>query len=214
MPNIEKQNEILMFIEQYTAANGYPPTVREIGEAVGLNSPSTVHGYIKRLERDGKLEKSEGGSRTLRIKNGFSASQYPGASYMGSVYGEREFLEVPVIGRVSAGQPILAQENFERTFPLPMDFARNADLFMLKVQGESMINAGIFDGDYVVVQQQPVANNGEMVVALVDDSATVKTFYKENGHFRLQPENDYMEPIIVNEVSVLGKVVAVFRSLL
>ena len=199
MPNFEKQNKILSYIEQYSSEKGYPPTVREIGEAVGLNSPSTVHGYLNRLERDGKLEKGENSSRALRLKNGGI---------------ERDFLEVPVIGRVAAGTPILAEENFERTFPLPMDFAKNADIFMLRVQGDSMINAGIFDGDYVVVAQQQVAHNGEMVVALVDDSATVKTFYKENGHFRLQPENDYMEPIIVSDVSILGKVIAVFRSLL
>ncbi len=200
MPNYEKQQEIIAYIKHYSEANGYPPTVREIGEAVGLNSPSTVHGYLKRLERDGRLEKDEGSSRALRLK--------------GAGMGEREFLEVPVIGRVSAGTPILAEENFERTFPLPMDFAKNADLFMLRVQGESMVNAGIFDGDYVIVSQQQVAANGEIVVALIEDSATVKTFYKENGHFRLQPENDYMEPIIVNELSILGKVVGVFRSLL
>ena len=200
MPNIENQKRILSYIEKYSAEKGYPPTVREIGEAVGLNSPSTVHGYLKRLERDGKLEKAEGSSRALRLK--------------GEKEALREFLEVPVIGRVSAGTPILAEENFERTFPLPMDFARNADIFMLRVRGDSMINAGILDGDYVVVEQQQVARNGEMVVALVEDSATVKTFYKEDGHYRLQPENDYMEPIIVDSVSILGKVVAVFRSLI
>lgn len=199
MANVDKQKEILSYIEQYSNENGYPPTVREIGRAVGLNSPSTVHGYLERMERDGKLERSEGSSRALRIK-----SLRP---------IEKEYLEVPVIGRVSAGTPILAEENFERTFPLPMDFAHNADLFMLKVQGESMVNVGILDGDYVVVEQRRVARNGEIVVALVEDSATVKTFYKEDGHFRLQPENDYMEPIIVNDVSILGKVVAVFRSL-
>lgn len=204
MPNFEKQQEILNYIEQYSAINGYPPTVREIGAAVGLNSPSTVHGYIRRLERDGKIEKTEGSSRALRLKGIQRAEEKI----------QSEFLEVPVIGKVSAGLPILAEENFERTFPLPMDFARNADLFMLRVQGESMINVGIYDGDYVVVAQQQVANNGEIVVALVEDSATVKTFYKEKGHFRLQPENDYMKPIIVNDVSILGKVVAVFRSLL
>ena len=169
MPNLENQKRILSYIEKYSAEKGYPPTVREIGEAVGLNSPSTVHGYLKRLERDGKLEKAEGSSRALRLK--------------GVQEVEREFLEVPVIGRVSAGTPILAEENFERTFPLPMEFARNADIFMLRVRGDSMINAGIFDGDYVVVEQQQVASNGEMVVALVDDSATVKTFFKEKRAF-------------------------------
>lgn len=199
MPNLENQKKILSYIERYSAEKGYPPTVREIGEAVGLNSPSTVHGYLKRLERDGKLEKAEGSSRALRLK---------GAQETG-----RDFIEVPVIGRVSAGTPILAEENFERTFPLPMDFARNAELFMLRVRGDSMVNAGILDGDYVVVEQQQVAHNGETVVALIDDSATVKTFYKEDGHFRLQPENDYMEPIIVDKVAILGRVVGVFRSL-
>lgn len=207
MPNVEKQQEILNYIQQYSEINGYPPTVREIGAAVGLNSPSTVHGYISRLERDGKIEKAGGSSRALRLKG---MQHVPKAE----TKIQSEFLEVPVIGRVSAGMPILAEENFERTFPLPMDFAKNADLFMLRVQGESMINVGIYDGDYVVVAQQQVASNGEIVVALVEDSATVKTFYKEKGHFRLQPENDYMEPIIVDDVRILGKVVAVFRSLL
>ena len=205
MANTGKQQEILTYIEQYSKEKGYPPTVREIGKAVGLCSTSTVHGYLKRLERDGKLEKADGGSRTLRLKNSMSVS-------LPSM--DREFLEVPIIGRVAAGQPILAEENYEGTFPLPMDFAQNADLFMLKVQGESMINAGIFDGDYIIVRQQPIARNGDIVVALVEDSATVKTFYKENGHFRLQPENSEMEPIIVNSVSILGLVVGVFRSLL
>ena len=205
MSNTGKQQEILAYIEQYSRKKGYPPTVREIGEAVGLCSTSTVHGYLKRLERDGKLEKTEGSSRALRLKNSVSVNIPP---------MEKEFLEVPIIGRVAAGQPILAEENYEGTFPLPMDFAKNADLFMLKVQGESMINAGIFDGDYVIVRQQPVARNGDMVVALVEDSATVKTFYKENGHFRLQPENDEMNPIIVDSVSIIGLVVGVFRSLI
>ena len=199
--NIDKQQQILSFIENQINEVGYPPTVREICEAVGLNSPSTVHGYLKRLEKNGLLTKSQGSSRGIKltgIPSNISAM-------------EKEYLEVPVIGRVSAGLPILAEENMERTFPLPMDFAKKNDIFMLRVRGESMINAGILDGDYVIVEQCPTASNGDMIVALVEDSATVKTFYKENGHFRLQPENDYMEPIIVDSVSVLGKVVGVYR---
>ncbi len=203
MTNFDKQQQILNFIEQQVATKGYPPTVREICEAVGLSSPATVHGYLKRLERDGHIIKESGSSRSIRLKN------VP--TNISSV--EKEYLEVPVIGRVSAGLPILAEENLERTFPLPMDFAKKNDVYMLRVKGESMINAGIFDGDYVIVEKCDVATNGQMVVALVEDSATVKTFYKENGHFRLQPENDFMEPIIVDSVSILGKVVGVYRLL-
>lgn len=199
--NIDKQQEILSFIEKHLSQKGFPPTVREICEAVGLNSPSTVHGYLSRLEKNGFIVKDAGSSRGIRLAN------VP--TNISSM--EKEFLEVPVIGRVSAGLPILAEENLERTFPLPMDFAKKNNVYMLHVHGESMINAGIFDGDYVIVEQCSVANNGDMVVALVDDSATVKTFYKENGHFRLQPENDFMEPIIVDSVSILGKVIGVYR---
>lgn len=201
--NIDKQQQILNFIRKQIEEVGYPPTVREICDAVGLNSPSTVHGYLKRLEKNGHIEKSQGSSRGIRLKGG--------AALTNIFSMEREFLEVPVIGRISAGLPILAEENLERTFPLPMDFAKKNEIYMLHVHGESMINAGIFDGDYVIVEKCQVANNGEMVVALVEDSATVKTFYKENGHFRLQPENDFMEPIIVDSVSILGKVIGVYR---
>ena len=201
--NIDKQQQILNFIEKQVSEKGYPPTVREICEAVGLNSPATVHGYLKRLEKAGHIIKESGSSRGLRLAN------VP--TNISSM--EKEYLEVPVIGRVSAGLPILAEENLERTFPLPMDFAKKNDVYMLRVRGESMINAGIFDGDYVIVEKCETARNGDMVVALVEDSATVKTFYKENNHFRLQPENDYMEPIIVDSVSILGKVVGVYRLL-
>ena len=201
--NLDKQQQILNFIEKQVLKKGYPPTVREICEAVGLNSPATVHGYLKRLEKSGHIIKESGSSRGIRLKN------VP--TNISSI--EKEFLEVPVIGRVSAGMPILAEENLERTFPLPMDFAKKNDVYMLRVRGESMINAGIFDGDYVIVEKCETAHNGEMVVALVEDSATVKTFYKENGHFRLQPENDFMEPIIVESVSILGRVLGVYRIL-
>ena len=199
--NIDKQNQILSFIEQQIEEKGFPPTVREICEAVGLNSPSTVHGSLKRLEKNGLLTKTRGSSRGLKLTGGLH-----NISAM-----EKEYLDVPVIGRVSAGQPILAEENLERTFPLPMDFARKGDVFMLHVRGESMINAGILDGDYVIVEKCETAHNGEMVVALVEDSATVKTFYKENGHFRLQPENPTMEPIYTKELTILGKVVSLYR---
>ncbi len=205
-PNTDKQKQILDFIQQQIDTQGYPPTVREIGSAVGLNSPSTVHGYLSRLEKSGQITISRGSSRGIRLTN--PAPKKPD----NVVSMDSEYMEVPVIGRVSAGLPILAEENLERTFPLPMDFAKKNEVYMLRVRGESMINAGILDGDYVIVEKTSVANNGEMVVALVDDSATVKTFYKENGHFRLQPENDFMDPIIVDSVSILGKVVGVYRK--
>lgn len=205
-PNTDKQKQILDFIQQQIDTQGYPPTVREIGSAVGLNSPSTVHGYLSRLEKSGQITISRGSSRGIRLTN-------PAPKKPDNVLSmDSEYMEVPVIGRVSAGLPILAEENLERTFPLPMDFAKKNEVYMLRVRGESMINAGILDGDYVIVEKTSVANNGEMVVALVDDSATVKTFYKENGHFRLQPENDFMDPIIVDSVSILGKVVGVYRK--
>ena len=197
----KKQQEILDYIKEEILKKGYPPAVREICEAVGLNSPSTVQVYLKRLEKNGYIIKENGSSRGIRLAN------VP--TNISSM--EKEYLEVPVIGRVSAGLPILAEENLERTFPLPMDFAKKNNVYMLRVRGESMINAGILDGDYVIVEQCSVARNGEMVVALVDDSATVKTFYKEDGHFRLQPENDFMDPIIVESVSILGKVIGVYR---
>ncbi len=199
--NISKQQQILDFINKTISESGYSPTVREICEAVGLSSPSTVHGYLKRLERDGVIKKEASKSRTLMTTQ-------PNISHM-----EKEYLEVPVIGQVAAGTPLLAQENIERTFPLPMDFAKNGDVFMLKVKGDSMIEVGIFDGDFIIVKQQQTANNGEIVVALLDDSATVKRFYKENGHFRLQPENSSLDPIITDTVSVLGKVIGVYRVL-
>ncbi len=197
-----REQQILEFIHKQVEEKGYPPSVREICTAVGLSSPSTVHAYIKKLESKGQLVKDGSKTRALRLVE-------TDAERLAEPIDE--FLSVPVIGTVAAGSPILAQENVTETFPLPMLFAKNKSVFMLKVKGESMINAGILDGDYVIVTQQETARNGEMVVALVDDSATVKTFYKENGYFRLQPENDEMDPIIVNEVTILGKVSGVFR---
>lgn len=203
--NLGKQQQILNFIEEHSREKGYPPTVREICAAVGLNSPSTVHGYISRLQKAGLLEKDAASSRSVRVSARNNVAQVTEA--------DDSILSVPVIGQISAGSPILAEENIEHMFPLPSDFARGSDVFMLKIRGESMINAGILDGDFVIVKSQNVANNGDIVAALIEDSATVKTFYKENGHFRLQPENDALEPIIVDSVAIIGKVIGVYRIL-
>ena len=206
--NYEKQQEILDFISRHYQEKGYPPTIREICDGVGLKSPSTVHGYLKRLEKKGALEKDPSTSRSIRLPESGQEDA--------NVFAQKpqaEYLEVPVLGNISAGLPILAEENVQRTFPLPMDFARKGEVFMLRVKGESMVNAGILDGDYVIVQKQDIAPDGTIVAALIDDSATVKTFYRENGYFRLQPENDFMEPIICDHVSILGRVVGVYRML-
>lgn len=205
-----KGEEILKFIDDMVRQNGYPPSVREICAAVGLKSTSTVHAQLKNLEKKGLLQKTDSKTRAIKLTNTDYSTL---GAHVSQMQPSSEYLEVPIVGRVAAGNPILAIEEAVGTFPLPMQFAKNKDLFILTVCGESMINAAILDGDYVIVQQQNTANNGDIVVALVDDSATVKTFYKENGHFRLQPENDTMDPIIVNEVSILGKVVGVFRSM-
>lgn len=201
-----KDYEILEFIGRQLEEKGFPPSVREICEAVGLSSTATIHARLKKLEKHGKIIRDASKNRSIMV-----VGKEPSKNVQ---YNDDKYLDVPVYGRVTAGVPITAVEDVQDTFPLPMDFARNKDLFMLKVQGESMINAAILDGDLIIVQKQATANNGDIVVALLDgENATVKTFYKENGHFRLQPENDYMEPIIVSELSILGKVVGVFRKL-
>jgi len=176
--------------------------VRDICEAVHRKSTSSVHSHLETLEKNGYIRRAPTKPRAIEIMDdSFNLSR-------------REVVNVPMVGTVAAGQPILAQEHIEGYFPIPAEYMPNTDCFMLKVKGESMINAGIFDGDYIMVRQQNVASNGEMIVALVDDSATVKTFYKENGHYRLQPENDSMDPIIVDDVQILGKVCGVFRIFL
>ena len=195
----DKQREILEYIKSEILNRGYPPAVREICEAVHLKSTSSVHAHLETLEKNGYIRRDPTKPRAIEIvDDSFNLTR-------------REMVNVPVIGNVAAGSPILAVENIENYFPVPMEFMPNAQTFMLRVQGESMINAGIFDGDLILVKQQATASNGDMVVALIDDSATVKTFYKEDGHFRLQPENDTMDPIIVDELSILGKVFGVFR---
>lgn len=195
----DKQKEILEYIKKEILTKGYPPAVREICEAVSLKSTSSVHSHLETLEKNGYIRRDPTKPRAIEIiDDNFNLSR-------------REFVNVPMLGRVAAGQPILAVENIENYFPIPAEFMPNEDSFMLRVKGESMINIGIMDGDNVLVKRQKDAHNGDVVVALVDDSATVKIFYKENGYIRLQPENDTMEPIIVPDCEILGKVFGVFR---
>ena len=195
----DKQREILEYIKAEILNKGYPPAVREICEAVKLKSTSSVHAHLETLEKNGYIRRDPTKPRAIEIVDeNFNLTR-------------REMVNVPIIGRVAAGEPILAVENIENYFPIPAEFMQNEQTFILQVQGESMVNAGILDGDYILVEQQTTANDGDMVVALVDDSATVKTFYKENGYYRLQPENDFMEPIIVSDVMIMGKVIGTFR---
>ena len=195
----EKQSQILEYIKSEILNKGYPPSVRDICQAVNLKSTSSVHSHLETLEKNGYIRRDPTKPRTIEIlDDSFNLVR-------------REMVNVPIVGTVAAGQPILATENIESYFPIPSEFMPNEETFMLKVKGESMINAGILDGDNILVKRQNYAKNGDMVVALVDDSATVKTFYKEDGHIRLQPENDYMDPIILPDVEILGKVFGVFR---
>ncbi len=194
-----RQKEILGYIKREVLQRGYPPSVREIGQAVGLNSSSTVHGHLGRLEEKGYIRRDPTKPRAIELVNDPDVIR-------------KDIINVPIVGRVTAGEPILAVENIEDFFPMPKDFANYEDVFMLRVRGDSMINAGILDGDFVVVRQQAHADNGDIVVALIDDEATVKRFYSEADHVRLQPENPTMSPIRVVEVQILGKVVGVFRK--
>ncbi len=199
----DKQREILEFIKSEVLGKGYPPSVRDICEAVHLKSTSSVHAHLSTLEKNGFIRRDPSKPRAIELVDDdlFALTR-------------REVVNIPVVGTVAAGQPLLASQNIEDYFPVPSEYLPNQQIFMLKVHGESMINAGILDGDLVIVAQQQTARNGEMVVALIDDSATVKTFYKEDGYFRLQPENDHMDPIIVEgELRILGKVVGVLRLL-
>ena len=200
----QKQSQILEYMKQEVKEKGYPPSVREICEAVGLKSTSTVHGHLERLERKGYIRRDPSKPRAIEIFTSeikHSEQMYP-----------RELVEVPIVGTITAGCPILAVENIEDTFPLPVDYLPNNDVFMLKVKGDSMINAGILNKDLILVNPQNTANNGDIVVALIEDFATVKTFYKENGYIRLQPENPTMSPIIIKDVNIIGKVVGLYRK--
>ncbi len=195
----DKQMEILSFMKSCILDKGYPPSVREICEAVSLKSTSSVHAHLETLEKNGYIRRDQTKPRAIEIiDDDFALSR-------------REMVNVPLIGTVAAGQPILAQENIVDYFPIPVELLPNEETFMLKVKGDSMINMGIYEGDDIIVKRQSSASNGEVIVALVDDSATVKRFYKEDGHYRLQPENDTMEPIIVDHVEIIGKVIGLLR---
>ena len=194
-----KQQEILEYIKETILKKGYPPAVREICEAVHLKSTSSVHSHLETLEEKGYIRRDPTKPRTIEIIDDcFNLTR-------------REVVNVPLAGTVAAGVPLLAEENIENYYPIPVELLPNADTFMLNVKGNSMINAGIFDGDQLIVERCSTAYDGEIVVALVDDSATVKRFYKEDGYYRLQPENDEMEPILVDHLEILGKVIGLFR---
>ena len=195
----KKQTEILEYIKSQILNKGYPPSVRDICTAVNLKSTSSVHAHLETLEKNGYIRRDPTKPRAIEIiDDNFNLTR-------------REVVNVPLIGQVAAGQPLLAVENITGYFPIPAEFIPKEEVFMLNVKGESMVNAGIYDGDQIIVKQQSTAFNGEIVVALVDDSATVKRFYKENGHIRLQPENDFMEPIIVDSCEIIGKVIGLIR---
>ena len=200
----DRQQEILDYIKEQILESGFPPSVRDICNAVHLKSTSSVHAHLETLEKLGYIRRDPSKSRSIEIlDDSFSMMR-------------REMVNVPMVGQVAAGQPILAEQNISNYFPITMEFMPNKQTFMLTVKGESMINVGIYDGDYVLVQEENTARNGDTIVALIDDSATVKTFYRENGYIRLQPENDSMEPIIVTnteEFRILGRVIGVFRFL-
>ena len=194
-----KQREILEYIKQEILNKGYPPAVREICEAVDLKSTSSVHSHLETLEKNGYIRRDPTKPRAIEILDeSFNLTR-------------REMAQVPIIGRVAAGEPLLAEQNIEDYFPIPVERLPNNQTFLLRVRGDSMVNVGILDGDYILVEQRPTAENGEIVVALVEDGATVKRFFKEDGHYRLQPENDAMDPIIVDEVTILGKMIGLLR---
>lgn len=201
----KRQEDILSFIKEEVRTKGYPPSVREIGEAVGLASSSTVHGHLARLESKGLIRRDPTKPRAIEILD-----------QQDSTIAKQGVVHVPLVGKVTAGLPITAIENIEEYFPIPDSYGTTEDqIFMLEIMGESMIEAGILDGDYVIVKQQATASNGEIVVAMTEDNeATVKRFFKEESYFRLQPENSTMEPIIVDQVSILGKVVGLYRNVL
>ena len=210
----KRQQQIYDFIRSYQTEKGYPPSVREMAAAVGLSSPSTVHAHLSALEAHGLIKRDKTKPRALEVfeqegnpDNNLDISQESPVPEM------RGVVSLPLVGRVAAGMPILAEQNIEDTFTIPTEIASDSSSFILEVHGNSMINVGIYNGDYIIVREQPSAMNGDIVVAIIDGSATVKTFYKERGRVRLQPENDAMEPIFADNPTILGKVVALMRRL-
>lgn len=199
----QKQIEILLYIKSEIQRQGYPPAVREICKGVNLKSTSTVHGHLEKLESKGYIRKDPTKPRAIEILD--KEDDF--------LLVHKKTVDVPILGKVTAGAPILAVENIEDTFPIPIEVVEGHDVFMLKIQGESMIDAGILDGDLVLVQEQKHANNGEIVVAMIDDEATVKRFFKENNRIRLQPENQFMDPIYATDVQILGKVIGLYRTI-
>ena len=195
-----RQQDILDYIKTHIRTKSYPPSVREIGQAVGLSSSSTVHAHLRQLEQNGYIHRDPTKPRAIEI-------------LQEELLLRKEMVNVPILGKITAGEPILAVENVEDVFPLPLEFVREDNSYILRVQGDSMIGAGIFDGDYIVVRQQNTAQNGEIVVALIEDEATVKRFFKEVDHIRLQPENPRLNPILTKEVSILGKVTGLLRRI-
>ena len=207
----KRQQAIYDFIKSYTEDHGYPPSVREIGSAVGLASPSTVHMHLKALEELGLIKRDSKKPKTIEVVQKQDKTEPQLVSVDQAV--ARTVITLPLVGRVAAGTPILAEQNVEETLTLPTSIVGDSSSFILRVRGESMINAGIFDGDYIIVKEQHDARNGEIVVALIDDSATVKTFYREKDRIRLQPENDNMAPIYADNPVILGRVTALIRSM-
>lgn len=203
----KKQKLILDFINDFQDKNGFPPTVRDICIGVGLRSTATVFTHLKNLEEKGVLNKSSSKNRAISVVKSQEESPAPTLNNQNP-----HVIEVPILGNVAAGEPIWVNENFDNTMTIPIELTNNKQVFMLEVQGNSMIQKGILPGDFLIVARQPAAENGDVVVALLEDSVTVKTFYKEDGYFRLQPENDTMEPIIVTQLNILGKVIGLIRK--
>lgn len=209
----KRQQSIYEYICSYSAEHGYPPSVREIGAAVGLASPSTVHMHLQVLQEQGFIKRDSKKPRAIEVVN--NPSEHDEGLHLAKVTEDPDSntISLPLVGRVAAGQPILAEQNVEERLNLPTSIVGDASSFVLRVHGESMINVGIFDGDYIIVKEEHDAHDGEIVVALIDDSATVKTFYREDGRIRLQPENDTMEPIYAENPRILGRVTALIRSI-